>query len=170
MPAPARKEKMQGVQGIGHLRAPADKEHMQGVQGIGHLRAPAPKEPMQAMQGIGDLRAPAPAERMQGMQGIEHLRAPAPKELMQGMPRCSICPQLAIRMSERSEASCDANKVSSCLADFGSLFYNLVVLVNVSTAAAATAAAASAAALCRSITLVGALRQSIPAHLPPPSP
>ena len=86
---------------------------------------------------------------MQGMQGIGHLRAPAHKEDMQGMPRCSICvicPQLVIRMSERSEGSCDASKVSSCLANFGSLFCNLVTLVKVSAAAAATSAAASAAA------------------------
>ena len=40
---------MQGMKGIGHLRAPARQEHMQGMRVIEHLRSPAPKEKLQGM-------------------------------------------------------------------------------------------------------------------------
>ena len=42
---------MQGMKGIGHLRAPARQEHMQGMRVIEHL----------------NLRSPAPTQKLQGM-------------------------------------------------------------------------------------------------------
>ena len=106
---------MQGMQGIGHLRAPARKEQMQGMQGIWHLRAPAPKEPVQGMQGIGHLRAPARQEQMQGMQGIEHLRAPKHKKQMKRNQRnqCRECKGSGICEHQRVRSRCRDCKGSS---------------------------------------------------------
>jgi hypothetical protein len=82
LPAPAPKERMQGVRGGEHLPAPAPEEQMQGVQGGGHLPASAPEERIQGVRAGEHLPAPAPEEHMQGVRGGEHLPAPAPEEHM----------------------------------------------------------------------------------------
>ena len=76
---------MQGVRGLGHLRAREAAIQVQGVRGRGHLRAREAAKRVQGVRGSEHLRAREAAIRVQGVRGRELLRAREAAKPVQGV-------------------------------------------------------------------------------------